>query len=147
MPEVLTTREVAASDLLFTLGVVGAMKHFKLSHDQIHAAMDVAYSTRGIKVINRLRGQVKVDRLRKRVVTHEVLHPLIHRRLSRDGLSLRVVGKEYEVTHTWCAGILSEFNHLSEVLEVAAAQLLEDIEGEARSLGGVEYRSRARTRS
>lgn len=147
MSDVPSLREVAASDLLFTLGVVGAMAHFKLSHDQIHEAMDIAYTTRGIKTINRLRNQVKVSRCRKRVVTHEVLHPLVHRRLSREGLSLRVVGREYEVTHTWCAGILAEFNHLAEVLEVAPAKLLEDIEEEARSLGGADYRRASRARS
>lgn len=126
--------DAAQSDLLFTLGVVGAMDHFKLSHEDVHKAIDIAYRTRGIKAITRLRDQVKLARCKRRVVTHEVSHPMIHRRLVHDGLSLRTVGKEYELTHNWVGGILAEFNALAKNLEIAPARLLKDIEEEARDL-------------
>lgn len=139
--------EAASSDLLFTLGVVGAMKHFNLAHWQVQEAIDKAYLTRGPKAIARLRGEVRNARLRKRVVSHEVTHPMIHRRLTVEGLSLRVVGREYEVTHTWCANVLEDFTKLAEVLKVDPSGLLPDIEQEARDLGGIDYRRRAKARA
>lgn len=128
--------EASKSDLLFTLGVVGAMKHFNLSHDAVHQAIDIAYKTRGIKAINRLHDTIRVQRLRRRVVNREVSYPLIHRRLLIEGISIRVLGKEYDIAFTWVSQIRREFKDLAVALGVAVEQLIPDIEQDARSFSG-----------
>jgi hypothetical protein len=123
-------REMAKSDVLFELGIVGAMKFFGARYKDVRLALDVALVTRPKADIARLRGKVAAERMRRKLVGYERKYPMILRTVARE--PYRAVGERYGITHAWVGKIAREFSRLAILANMTEDQCAVSIEQEAR---------------
>lgn len=123
---------MARNDLLFELGIVGAMRHFNMRFTEVRQAMDIALVTRSKADIARLRGKIVVARLRNKVVKYERAYPMILRALV-DG-SHRKVGDRYGISHAWVGKIARAFSKLAAMGGMTEDALMRSVEREVRDV-------------
>jgi hypothetical protein len=87
----------AASDKLFLLGTVKAMKEFHLDHSGIREAMRLARQTRDPAAIDRLLAGNDARRTERRVMMAETRYPGVHRRIQM-GESAGTAADHYHLT-------------------------------------------------
>jgi len=122
--------EMAKSDLLFELGVVGAMRHFRARHFEVRQALALAPLVRSPEELSKLHVRIEAQRLRARLVGYERKYPRILRAI-REG-SHRRIGAQYGVSHRWVGRIDANFRRLAEMTGVAEDRCLRTVEAEAR---------------
>lgn len=119
----------AASDALWELGVVEAMRHFRIGHADLKRAKEHALSVRPKAVAAAMARAAVADQF-DRCVRIELLHPGIHRRLAADSESAASVGRVYGLTRARAGQVLRELSELAQrrswVSLDRAAQAVED---------------------
>ncbi|OPZ66037.1 MAG: hypothetical protein BWY85_00204 [Firmicutes bacterium ADurb.Bin506] len=123
-------REMAKSDVLFELGIVGSMKFFHACYKDVRLALDIALVTRPKAEIALLRGRVSSLRLRRKLVSYERKYPMILRFLLTE--SYRTVGERFGISHAWVGKIAREFGRLAVLANTTEVRCVESIEREAR---------------
>lgn len=85
------------SDLLWTLPVLDAMKHFRLRHAEIRDAKTMALTNRPKEIVA-LRAGLERTRRFNSAVEVERLHPHIHRRVAENSTTLAELSRKYDLS-------------------------------------------------
>jgi hypothetical protein len=133
-PHVLAAIDKAVNDdLIMLLPVRAAMSHFGLRGDEVKFARVRAMGEWDRERLKRVSHAAWLEKLRRRVISHEVLHPGVHRRAVLDGMTCRAVAEMYGVNASYIQSVSSELRQYAKAVDEEPTKVVGRIEDDSRS--------------